>query len=431
MYRTLLAAFWALLFPAVMAQPTWLPETKGTIKPFVMLQLWSSYSTGQEVYNRETGQYEAVEDRFNTQIRRGRAGLRAQPYEQLKFTVVSHFDLIGRDALSATMGGYNPATPEVGIWDAFGQWQVRKGSEALWVTGGFFRPQLSRESITSGWSVNSMEKSMSQNYIRRHLVGTGPGRAMGLNLGGLLGPAEGPVSLNYNVGIFNPLTTSTPGTGYTGNSTGRRDAPLLVGRVVLYLGDPEQETYKIGYDINYFGQRRGLSIGLGGAHQGATDLFDQSQALSLDFLLNYGPLNVDGDVNLMWRQGRRPLDTGVRDFAYASQTGHLRAGVNLPVGRYILEPAFMVMQFRGGLTAEAQADAAAVGAFSGREATYDAGLNWYLNQKRLKLLLHYTWHTGDPGAAGAGAQVNQFFSQSGVGPIRRGDWLGLGMNIIF
>ena len=91
----------------------------------------------------------------------------------------------------------------------------------------------------------------------------------------------------------------------------------------------------------------------------------------------------------------------------------------------------MVMQFNGGETAEEQADASAVGFFSGSEQTYDAGVNFYLDRRNLKLMLHYTWRDGDPGAAGDGARVNQFFSQSGIGAIRRGNWLGLGLHAIF
>lgn len=428
---SLLTSLWMLLALPLTSQPAWLPETKGSLEPYLMLQLWGSYTRGQEVFDAKSQQYRPAGDRLNTQIRRGRAGLRGQPYETLRFNLMMHYDLIGRDALSATIGGYNAATPKVGIWDVSAQWQLKPGSQAFWLTGGFFRPQFSRESITSGWSVNSMEKAMSQNYIRHHLVGTAPGRAVGLNLGGLLLPVADKLGLQYNLGLFNPLTTGQPTTAYSGNSAGLTASPLLVGRLVLYLGQPEQETYQIAYDINYFGQRRGLSLGLSAAYQGPTDIFQYSQALNADFLFNYGPVQIDGDVNLMWRAGQRPLDPEVRDFVYASQTGHLRAGVNIPLGdRYLLEPAFMVMQFYGGLSAEAQADAAAVAAFAGQETALDLGLNWYLNQKRLKVMLHYTWQQGEAGEAAAGTQVNPYFSQSGVGAIRRGDWLGLGMNII-
>ncbi len=67
----------------------------------------------------------------------------------------------------------------------------------------------------------------------------------------------------------------------------------------------------------------------------------------------------------------------------------------------------------------------------GEETTYDAGINWYLDGKNLKVLLHYTWRSGDPGEAGPGSQANMFFSQNGLGAIRRGNWLGLGVNAIF
>ena len=424
-----------ILLPGVLAFgqnsfQNWLPKKDGfKIEPFIMVQLWSSYTTGQEVYNPEQKQYELVDDRFNVQLRRARLGFRAEPYEGLRFTVVGAYDLIGRDVLTGQVGGTNNGSlPEFGIWDAFFQWRLKKGSEAFNVVGGYFRPQLSRESITSGWAVNSMEKSMSQNYIRKHLVGTGPGRAAGINLGGLLLDGNGGLGLNYNLGVFNPLTLAN-----NGNSTGSAFAPLFAGRAVIYLGSPEMDKYKIGYNINYFGQRKGLSVGAGGAWQGRTDVFESSYAASADFLFNWGPLNVDGEWNLMWREGSRPLADDVeRNFTYSSNTGHLRLGYNIIVGKKaFLEPSFMLMQFNGARSLDGQADAKAVGASSGAERTYDAGINWYLNKTNLKLMLHYTWHEGDAGEAAPGFAGNQYFSQSDVGAIHRGNWLGLGVNAVF
>ena len=408
----------------------WLVKKEGfKIEPFMMVQLWSSYTTGQEVYNEDLERYEAVDGRFNIQLRRARLGFKAEPYDGLQFTVVGAYDLIGRDVLTGQAGGANNGSiPEFGIWDAFFQWHIKKGSEAFSLVGGYFRPQLSRESITSGWSVNSMEKAMSQNYIRRHLVGTGPGRALGINLGGLLLSDGNKLGLNYNLGIFNPLALAN-----NGNSVGTRFAPLLVGRAVVYLGNPEMTKYKIGYDINYYSQRKGLSIGGGGSWQGQTDVFESSYAASTDFLFNWGPLNIDGEWNFMSREGSRLLADDVeRRFAYHSNTGHLRIGYNIVTAQKLfLEPSFMLMQFNGARDLSGQADAKAVGACSGTERTYDAGVNWYLNKKHLKVMLHYIWHEGDAGDAAAGFAGNQYFSQSDVGAIHRGNWLGLGVNAIF
>lgn len=410
---------------------SWLqPSDDFKIEPFLMAQLWSSYTFGQEVFNEESGLYEQVNNRANFTFRRARLGFRVQAYNNLKFTLVAAYDGIGRDVMTGLVGGANNGSlPELDIWDAFLQWKISRNNETLNLVGGYFRPQMSRESITSGWSVNSMEKAMSQNYIRRHLVGYGPGRALGLNLGGLWLSDNQDLGLNYNLGIFNPVYLAN-----SGNSQGSKFAPLLVGRLVLNIGDPEMDRYKIGYDINYYGQRRGLSLGLSGSWQGETQLFKSSYATEMDFLLNMGPLNLDGEWNLMWRQGQRSLgENQIRSFTYASNAGHLRVGYNVVLGNLFLEPSFMVMEFIGAKSDLEQADAKAVGSYSGSEATYDLGVNWYLNKKRLKLMLHYTWRegdAGDAGDAGEGATVNQFFSQSGVGAIQRGDWLGVGMNII-
>jgi len=399
------------------------------IEPYFMIQLWSTYTTDYRVFNEENGQYEPVTDRGNIMIRRGRFGVRGEPFDGIKFNLQAAYDLIGRDLFAGITGGTNNASiPNFGIWDAFIQWRIRKGSEAFYLTGGYFRPQLGRESITSGWSVNSMEKSMSQYYLRRHLTGTGPGRTVGLNFGGLA-EVGGQLQLNYNLGIFTPQYIS-----FSGNSLGGVFSPLYAGRVVFNIGDPELKRYKIAYDINYYGDRRGLSLGLGGSWQDKTDLFLRSVTTSVDWLFNWEALNVDGEWSILMREGRRPIDEngGVRNFTSRAQTGHLRAGYNIIIrDRWFFEPTFLFMFFNGASDDARQADALAVGAFSGRDYTFDAGINWYLNKNRLQVMLHYTWRNGDPGDAGDGATVNLYYFQSGIGAVQRGNWWGLGVNAIF
>ncbi|MEL7123579.1 MAG: porin [Bacteroidota bacterium] len=409
-------------------QSHWLPINKDfKIQAFLSAQLWSSYTFDQLVFEEESQTYNAVDNRFNFLIRRARIGFRAEAYDHLKFYVAGAYDLIGRDVLSGLRGGTNNGSlPNVGIWDAFIQWKINPSSDAFHLTAGYFRPQLSRESITSGWSVNSMEKSFSQNYIRRHLTGIGPGRAAGINLGGLLLNDNQDFGINYNIGIFTPSYLSN-----SGNSGGTVSSPLFVARSVFFLGEPEMQDYKLGYNINYFNQRKGLSIGMSGSWQGETELFSSSYTAQLDFLLNLGPLNLDGDWNFMWRRSLPNEIITLSEKLSASNTGHLRIGYNIILQQKIfLEPTFMLMQFNGAINDLPRALAQNVGHFSGKDYTYDIGINWYLNKNRLKLMLHYIIHDGNLGSAPDGSAINQFFSQGNVGAIQRGDWLGLGMNFI-
>lgn len=384
------------------------------VKAYV--QLWSIYSTGMEVYDAAAKKYRLVDDRFNVSLRRARVGFSGEPYDGLSYNLVFAYDQTGRDVLSSGVGGSNKADPTITVLDAYLQYKIVK-SGSLNLVGGWFRPQVCRECITSAWATNSFEKSMSQNYVRNFLVGTGLGRAAGLNLGGML--TKNKVSLNYNLGIFNPVTASLSGT-----SVGQKYSPLLAGRASLSFGDPEFSKYGISYDINFFNKRKGISLDINFAHEGETELFQSSTLYGPGFLANWGPLNFDGEWMFMERKGQG-------SFSARQAAGHLRLGLNLPTGRFVLEPVVMAMKYSGEMGAQGQADASQLKLSAGEEMTYDAGLNWYLDGKNLKLTLHYTWRSGDAGAAGDGSMVNAYFSQSGVGAIHRGNWLGLGMNAIF
>lgn len=425
----LLSTCWLLTANSALAQADanqpapiqrWLPKNSKylpEVKAFV--QLWAIHSTGMEVYNTTSKKYEAVDDRFNVSLRRARVAFSGEPYGGLRYTVALMYDQTGRDILSSGVGAFNKADPAVGVLDAFVQWRIGK-TEALNLVGGWFRPQMQRESITGAWATNSFEKSMSQNYLRNHLVGTGLGRAAGLNLGGIL--TKNKLSLNYNLGVFNPVNASL-----SGGSVGNKYAPLLVGRASLSIGDPEFQKYGISYDVNFFNKRKGASLDFNIARQGETELFQTSIAYGPGVLLSYGPLNLDGEWMFLEREGRDSLGS----FTAKEETGHLRLGVNVPTGKFVLEPVFMVMKFKGGMDAKEQSNASILRMSAGEETTFDTGINWYLDGKNLKLALHYTWRNGNAGAAGDGSQVNAYFSQNGVGAIRRGNWLGLGFNAIF
>lgn len=408
-------------------KPEWRKRLESTkFQPVLAVQLWGSYTLDQKIYNSTTGAYELVDNRVNLQIRRTRLGFKARPGENFSFQVIAALDQVGRDALTAQHGGTNNgSTPQFGLWDAAFQWRIKPGSEALFLSGGYFRPPFGRESLTSGMQVSSLEKSWSQRYVRAQLTGTNPGRAMGLQFGGWLRKAQQPLAFSYDVGIFNPVFEA-----YGGNSSGRQFAPLLVSRLSLHLGDPEFTRYSQSHKLNYFGKRKGLTLSIQGATQGETSLFKANYALGADLLFNYGPLNLDAEWSLLRRKGQME-GLNAPEFSANGQTGHVRLSYNLRAGQqYILEPVLMLMQFNGPVRADGQARAKAVGMASGRESTLDVGLNWHFGPD-LKLMLHYTHYDGDAGAAGVGATVNDYFYQKETGPIQRGDWLGLGLTAIF
>ena len=399
-------------------QQKWLKPKQGDIlKASVLIQFWSTYTMGQVVYDTQTRQYEPVDDRLNLYLRRARFVIRGEPFQGLKYYTAMYFDQAGHDLLSATQGPTNPAEPAVGIWDAFVQWRIPVLKDGLHLTAGWFRPQFQRESITPAWAVGSMEKSMSQNYVRTQLTGRGPGRAAGVNFGGMA--KGGKWSVLYNIGLFNPLLT-----GLNGSSVGVDYAPLMTSRLSLALGDPEMEQYGISYTMNYYRRRQGVSFDINFARQGVTDAFQSSITYGTGFLANYGGWTVDGE----WTSLRR---TGRGNISADGSTGHFRAGYNIPFGRFELQPVAMVMFYSGAMDTPDQAHAKTLKLSSGREKTLDFGINLHLSPRNIVIQLHYTMHQGDSGDAGDGSTVNAFFSQPQVGAIRRGNWLGLGLNAIF
>jgi hypothetical protein len=384
------------------------------IQPVVGIQIWSTYTHNAEVYDEVDGVYLPVDNRFNTHIRRGRFGLKGQPYPNLKFNFTTALDLVGRDLLAGTQGGGNNGSfPVLRVWNAYVMWRISQKTDLLHLSGGFMVPQIGLESITPALNVSSMEKAWSQNYLRRHLVGLGPGRSVGLNLGGLYYQEGSNIALKYDFGLFNPSFNE-----YSGNSGGRKYSPLATFRGVIQLGEPEATTYSLRHWDNFYGHRKGLSIGIYGSWQGETAFFERSTTIGADLLFNYHRWNMDGEWALMTRSNGETIN---------GQTGYFRISwLSANRDRRVWEPVFMWTYFFGPLETIDQEAAQTVRSFAGQDQTFSLGLNYILNPK-LKLSANYTFRQGDDGDASPGAVFNNHYFQSGVGPIHRGNWAGIGL----
>lgn len=393
----------------VMGQKSSPTTFKPTLHPIIAWQIWSTYTMGQEVYDGKS--YKSVDDRFNTQIRRSRFGIKGNLLPDISYQLNIALDFIGRDVLSGTFGNSNNgAFPTFGLWNAYLRWKIDDGSDLWHLTLGYTPLNIGRENFTGAMSSISFEKSWSQNTHRRHLTGIGPGRAMGLNMGGQT--AEDIVTFSYDIGVFNPLFHAL-----NSNSTGNKTSLLTVGRLAFHFGDPESASYTTSHKVNYFGQRNGITIAVGGAYQGETDLFKKNSAVAIDWLGNWKALSVDGDWLWLHREG-----TGAES---DSHVGYLRLGYSQPLpSGHFLEPTITFTRFEGAIDAEGIEEALTLQTDAGTSQNIDVGVNYYFSPK-LKLSLHYTFLEGDQGEARDGLLLNPFFSQGGVGAIKRGDYVGL------
>lgn len=397
------------------------------VKPTATLQIWSSYTMGQAVFDETGGTYEAVDNRLNFQLRRGRLSLKGKAGDQVKFNLTIAGDLVGRDVLAGTEGGANNGgSPIIRLWNAYVLWRLVPDKEYLHLATGYMVPQIGRESTTSAFKTPSMEKSWTQNYLRRHLVGTGPGRSVGVNLGGLLFPHEGSQwSSRYDLGVFNPAQNT-----FGGNSTGRRTAPLVSARYMLTYGEPEARNYRLSNPVLFFKERWGVSMAVAGAWQSRSDFFEDNYAAGVDMILSIGWWTLDGELFQLGRKHLPDSDDLREDWSLA-ETGHLRLSRLFDFGqdRY-LQPAVSYHFLHGGMSEQEQLVAQDTRSFAGEEWYSEVALNWYFSQ-RFKISGSYTHRGGETGDFGPGAGFNNYLFQSGVGPIERGDWLGLGLTATF
>jgi len=340
------------------------------VQPVASLQFWSTYTRHERARLADNGPLESVQDRLGFMIRRARIGFKGTPYKKLNYVLTVQYDNLGKDRFSGVRGSANSAA-SLGILDAYATYRV-SNNDMLAVTIGYFNPQISRECITGDLLVNSLDKSVSQTYIRQHVDGKSYGRATGMNIGGMTHGHQ--VTIGYNVGIFNNVTTS----GDFTDTSGKYWSPLVVDRVTFSFGDPDMKSYAINYDANnFFDQRKGITIGLNSSIQGRTDAFHSNSVEGFDVLLNYGHLNLDGEW--LWLNRRGEGNT------VHAQTGHVRAGYNMVVAKkYYLEPCIMFTHYTGDDDMPS----------TGEDTLLDVGVNWYLNKKNCKLSLHYIMQEG-------------------------------------
>ncbi|PHI20403.1 hypothetical protein CEQ90_08055 [Lewinellaceae bacterium SD302] len=383
------------------------------------VQLWAAYSNGFKAIDPETGRFGDVDDRLDLQFRRSRFTIKGEPYSGLRFNVTAAVDFVGRDLFSSTeAGNNNGASPRFRIWNAFVQWRLSSKSDALHITSGYMVPNIGRESMTPALAVPSFEKAWSQNYLRRHLVGTGPGRAVGFNLGGMTGGPKNYTHVSYDFGMFRYVgTLLEPSVEFK---------PLVTGRIAIHVADPEWDNYSTSHKVNYFGRRNGWTFAISAAQRGSTANSYAARAYGGDFLFNRNQFHFDGDMHYL-----RAEDPATGDVADGN-TGYLRAGFNIDNRKGgSLNPTIMYWWLNGSTQQNEQEAADRMGFFSGNDSAIDIGLNYHFNPQ-LTLSLHYTFRDGDPGDLERENVNNNYFRQVGLeGPVERGDYAGLGLIAAF
>lgn len=410
-FTALIYLFLLAYNPFLQAQESAPPKL--VIKPTLALQLWGTYTDGQQLYNQDNQQFESVDNRLNFLLHRSRAGIKGSYGDQWIYNFTTSLDFVGQDALSGTVGGNNNgASPRFRIWNALVQHKIKPTSEALYVTLGYMSPLISRESSTSPFAVGAFEKAWSQNYIRRHVTGTGPGRIVGTNLGGFFQGNDKKLAFDYNLGVFNPRFI---GTG--GNSAGQKFSPLLTYRLAVHFGDPEFNKYSRGHSFNYQGQRNGATLAISGSRQGESDLWEDNTSFGIDLLANFGQLNLSGE----WMQLKRTLG----DLSTSATTGFIKAGYHLPLAKKRIEPVLTYVFFKGPTDSRNQETAKILSAFAGKNNYIEATLNYYVTDK-IRWSLSYTLREGDIGEVDPEDIINNYFQQGGL-IIQRGNYLGFGL----
>jgi hypothetical protein len=352
-----------------------------------------------------------TDSRADLFLKQGRVGLRGQVAPSLTYSTIFAFDNLGKEQFTGSLGSAQATTNNIFLlYDMYMTYAL--DSTFANITFGYFRPQTGHENIAPDAGVNSLDKGLTSSYLRSFLTGRTSGRETGINIGGFY--ASRFIGLAYNAGMFDPTQGLIAGT----DGGARKWHPLVLGRLALSLFQPDMPSYRLSPEINFFGTRKGITLGGHYSYQGTTDEtwdtsavkydnvkktysgtvkyvggFRKNGSFGGDFVASFGGLTIDGEYDVMTRSvngisyHRDSVKAASADFS--DRVYHLRAGYDilLPNGQFI-EPAFMYTEFTG--------DAVSVLYPNGNDRMIDAGLNWYINKNNMKIAVHYINQKGRP-----------------------------------
>lgn len=343
--------------------PLELNDFNKSIKPFMALQLWNTYSWNNKVEGT------TPHDRFGTYFRRARFGVKGQPIDRLYYNIQLSADYLGKDQYISSKGVANTGT--IKIWSAYVMYRLMINTEWFNLSSGYLLPHLSREATTTPWTMSSLDKSETSCYIRRFVTGKSNGVSPGINLGGT-GSLTNKLSGQYNLSFLSNMNG--------GNNQGEEYSPLLLGHCFLTFGSPEQETYKYTTYDNLLTEKSFVSIGIGGSYQGKCDYFKKNTTFSSDIKINLKNFHLISEYSDMKRQ----IET-----SYRAETFLIRLGYNINWQKKgILEPSICYRAF------STDDNSPAPNLYTGEDSQIDIGLNWWIHKHHLKISAHYLNNSG-------------------------------------
>jgi hypothetical protein len=379
-------------------------EGKSSCEITQSYQLWATYT-------RNVNNVPSTDSRADLFLKQGRVGVKGQAIPRLTYSTIFAFDNLGKDQFTGSLGtGQATTNATFQLWDLYMTYAL--DSTFANISFGYFRPQSGHENIAPDAGVNSLDKGLTSSYLRSFLAGRTNGRETGVNIGGFWGSKY--FSLAYNVGAFDATQALIAGT----DGGSRKWHPLAVGRLAVSIFQADMAQYRLSPEINFFGERRGITLGGHYSYQGAMDEtwdtsavkydavkktysgavkyvggFQKNGSFGGDFVANFMGLTIDGEYDVMNRtvNGVSYHGDSVKAAAanFTDRVYHIRAGydIPLPTGQF-LEPALMYTEFDG--------DAASTLYPNGVDHILDAGLNWYVNKNNFKIAAHYIMQGGRP-----------------------------------
>lgn len=347
--------------------------------------------------------------RVDLMLRRARLGLRGAAWSRIDYSVQLAFDNISKDPYSGTFGKQQKLeNNEFRLWELILTLHI----DSTWanLSGGLMRPRVSREFNNAFSGLTSLEFANTFYYLRDALVTRPTGRELGLNLGGQKADSLAKWGFGYDLGVFDAVQDR-----HSDLEGSLEWSPLVTGRLFVSLGRRESALHQLTYDLNHFGARNGVTLGVFGAWQGRTDeLYDPKDTITVsrgaitkgykggfaqndvwgaDVLVNFHGLTLDGEYSWLYREftsefaARYPAVVTAR--SYTDHVWHVRGAYAFELGksgRHFIEPVVMYTSFFGGSHSILWP--------GGRDDVLDVGLNWYVNKNKLKVSAHYLRQDG-------------------------------------